>query len=257
MSNKILVIGRGFVGQSIFNEIAKKKFDVEIVGSQSINSIVDSYDFVIYASGNSSPRKSSIEPLECLESNSVSLLAAIKKFKHAHWILISSVSVYENSEFKIHSEDNEVNISDKNSIYSAHKILNEFYIKKYIQKYCIMRLSYMYGDLSRKNIFYDLKTGSKTIYLDVNSILRPMDINHISDAVLKAVEQCKVGVFNVCNTNLISIQEILELKKLDFDFKAERYINESKIDATKFAKEFSFKEDKNSLLSSLRKYIYL
>jgi|688.fasta_scaffold2002804_1 hypothetical protein len=113
----------------------------------------------------------------------------------------------------------------------------------------------MYGDLSRKNIFYDLKIGSNKIFLDVNSILRPLNINHISDAVLKVVDDSKVGIYNICNTNLISIKEILELKKLDFDFKNERYINESKIYDAKFLKEFSFTEDKKSLLSSIGKYI--
>ena len=255
MSKKILVIGRGFVGQSIFNAISKKKLDVSIVGSREINETTDNYDFVIYASGNSSPRKSSIEPAECLNSNCTSLLVAIQKFKFAHWILVSSVSVYENSRREIHREDEELNITDKSSIYSAHKILNEIYVKKYIQKFCIMRLSYMYGDLSRKNIFYDLKTGSNKIFLDVNSMLRPLNINHITNAVLKVMEDSKVGIYNICNTNLISIKEILELKKLNFDLKSERYINESKIDVTKFLKEFNFTEDKNSLLSNLKKYI--
>jgi nucleoside-diphosphate-sugar epimerase len=255
MSKKILVIGRGFVGQSIFNAISKKKLDISIVGSREINETTDNYDFVIYASGNSSPRKSSIDPAECLNSNCISLLAAIQKFKFAHWVLVSSVSVYENSKWEVLREDDELNITDKSSIYSAHKILNEIYVKKYIQKFCIMRLSYMYGDLSRKNIFYDLKIGSNKIFLDVNSILRPLNINHISDAVLKVVDDSKVGIYNICNTNLISIKEILELKKLDFDFKNERYINESKIYDAKFLKEFSFTEDKKSLLSSIGKYI--
>jgi hypothetical protein len=49
--------------------------------------------------------------------------------------------------------------------------------------------------------------------------------------------------------------KVLELKKLDFDFKNERYINESKIYDAKFLKEFSFTEDKKSLLSSIGKYI--
>jgi dTDP-4-dehydrorhamnose reductase len=133
--------------------------------------------------------------------------------------------------------------------------LNEIYVKKFIPKYCIMRLSYMYGELSRKNIFYDLKIGSNKIFLDVDSILRPLNINHIADAVLKVVEDTKVGIYNICNANLVSIQDILRLKKLDFDFRGERYINEAKIDTTKFLNEFSFTEDKNSLLSSLRKYI--
>ena len=254
MGKKILVIGRGFVGQSIFDDMVKKKFDISIVGSQYVSKTTD-YDFVIYASGNSSPRKSDIEPDACLESNCISLLAAIPKFKLSHWILVSSVSVYENSKQEIHREDDELNISDRSSIYSAHKILNEIYVKKYIQKFCIMRLSYMYGDLSRKNIFYDLKTGSNKIFLDVNSILRPLNINHITNAVLKVMEDSKVGIYNICNTNLISIKEILELKKLNFDLKSERYINESKIDVTKFLKEFNFTEDKNSLLSNLKKYI--
>jgi len=255
MSKKILVIGRGFVGQSIFNEISKKNFDISIVGSKYVSTTTGDYDFVIYASGNSSPRKSIIEPDECLESNCISLLSAIQKFKLAHWILVSSVSVYENSGLKVHREDDEITISDKTSIYSAHKILNEFYLKKYIQKYCIMRLSYTYGQLSRKNIFYDLKIGSNQIFLDVNSLLRPLNINHIAEVVLKVVEESKVGIYNICNINLISIQEILELKKLDFEFKNERYVNESIIDANKFAKDFNFIEDKNSLLSSLRKYV--
>jgi hypothetical protein len=113
----------------------------------------------------------------------------------------------------------------------------------------------MYGDLSQKNIFYDLKVGSSKIYLDINSVLRPLKINHIVETVIKVVEDSKVGIYNVCNTNLVTVSEILKLKKLDFDFKGERYINESKIDATKFAEEFCFRENKNSLLSSLRKYI--
>lgn len=113
----------------------------------------------------------------------------------------------------------------------------------------------MYGELSRKNIFYDLKIGSNQIFLNVNSLLRPLNINHIADTVFRVIEGSKIGIYNICNSNLISIQEILELKKLDFDFKGERYINESKIDAAKFLKEFHFEEDKNSLLSNLRKYI--
>lgn len=113
----------------------------------------------------------------------------------------------------------------------------------------------MYGDLSKKNIFFDLKIGSKKIFLDLNSTLRPLNIGHVADAALRVVEEAKVGIYNICNTNLISIQEILELKKLDYDFKGERHINESKIDDAKFTKEFNFTEDKKSLLSSLGKYI--
>jgi nucleoside-diphosphate-sugar epimerase len=212
---------------------------------------------VIYASGNSSPRKSDIDPGGCLESNSMSLLAAIQKFKKAHWILVSSVSVYENSKLKIHNEDDEINISDRTSIYAAHKILNEYYVKKFIQKYCIIRLSYMYGDLSKKNVFFDLRADSKTVFLNPSSILRPINIRHVVSSVLQIVEGIKVGVINIANTNTISIEEILALKNKKYIYKNERHIDESNICVDKFRKEFKFNENVEELKEDIRRYIYL
>ncbi|MCF8196658.1 MAG: NAD-dependent epimerase/dehydratase family protein [Polynucleobacter sp.] len=230
-------------------------FDIQIVGSKEICLTANSYDFVIYASGNSSPRKSSIEPGECLESNCIALLAAIQKFKKAHWILVSSVSVYENSKLEIHNEDDEIIISDQTSIYAAHKTLNEYYVKKFIQKYCIIRLSYMYGDLSKKNIFFDLRADSNTIFLYPSSVLRPINIRYVINSVLQIVEELMVGVFNIANTNTISIDEILALKNKKYTYKNERYIDESNICVDKFRKEFKFNENAEELKEDIRRYI--
>jgi len=255
MTKKILVIGRGFVGQSIYNEILKKNFNISLVGSRNINALPNDYDYVIYASGNSSPRKSSTEPVSCLESNCFSLLQAVIKFENAHWILISSISVYETLKLNNCREDNEVILSCKNSIYSAHKILNEFYVKKYIKKYCIMRLSYMYGEFSKKNIFFDLRSNSKNIYLNQISKIRPLNIKHISNAVYKTIKVEKVGIFNIANKNVIEIKELISMKNVSYEFKNERYVDESNICIEKFVKEYGFNETKEELLEDIKKYI--
>ncbi|MFM1756626.1 MAG: hypothetical protein RL621_1599 [Bacteroidota bacterium] len=113
----------------------------------------------------------------------------------------------------------------------------------------------MYGELSRKNIFYDLKFGSNKIFLDINSVLRPLNIDHISNAVMRIIEESGEGIYNICNPNSIKVSEILNLKNIEFNLIGERYINESNISAEKFEKFFGFKQDKNKLLEDINQYI--
>jgi hypothetical protein len=115
----------------------------------------------------------------------------------------------------------------------------------------------MYGDLSKKNIFFDLRADSNTVFLNPSSVLRPINIRHVVNSVLKIVEELKVGVINIANTNTISIEEVLALKNKKYIYKNERNIDESNICVDKFRKEFKFNENVEELKEDIRRYIYL
>jgi hypothetical protein len=113
----------------------------------------------------------------------------------------------------------------------------------------------MYGELSKKNIFYDLKSGGKTLFLSSSSKLRPLNIRHVSNLVSKLITEKTVGIVNVANPNIIEISEILELDNKQYDHKNERFINESNICVDKFNKDFQFNESKKELIEDIWRYI--
>ena len=120
-----------------------------------------------------------------------------------------------------------------------------------------MRLSYLYGELSKKNIFFDLRTESKTIFLNQISRIRPLNIKHISNAVIKTIDEGKEGVFNIANKNILEINEILSIKNENYVYKNERYIDETNICTEKFANEYQFNETKEELLDDIKIYLNL
>ena len=253
MSTKtnILLIGRGFVGNNIFNFLSKLNVPIKISSiDEAINEKnIHEYTHVIFASGNSSPRLSTSDPLSCYETSSRSILLLSRIFCSQKWVLISTLSIYE--LFSTSTAQ-----SQKISrIYATHKFLAEVYLSENVKKICILRLGYLFGDSLKKNLFYDLKTRSKNIFLNSKSILRPLNIKVVCEVVLKVLKDDVSGLFNIANTNSVSVEEIMALADWDYMYRNERYINEDSIDIQQMKSCFNYTQSKVELLNEIKEYV--
>src|SRR3990167_477878 len=150
MSHKIALIGyTGFVGGNLAKQI---KFD-DGYNSQNIEDIKGKEYYLIISAGTPSLRfKANQNPKEDLQ-NIKKLLNSLKDVKTKHFILISTIDVYLNTN----KVDEDEKIVPSNLLpYGLHRYKMELFIRKNFPKYTIIRCPQLWGLVLKKNFVYDL-----------------------------------------------------------------------------------------------------
>ena len=245
--NKIVVVGRGYIGSVIYKFLSTSYPGVQLISSAETSRVEGHVDCIVWASGNSSVFATNNDPSGCLHSSCFLLLQALKKFSDKKWVYISSVSTL--GDFSPSQKDS------PEYLYGLHKKLAESYVIKHVRNLSIFRVAYLFGKGLRKNLFYDLKFGKKTIYLSPESTLRPINIEHLSASVKKSIEKEIFGIFNAGSRDSISVRQVLQLiSDIKYTLKTERHIDQSAIDTSIFNDTFKSELSTLSLPAQLRSF---
>jgi nucleoside-diphosphate-sugar epimerase len=230
---KILIFGsNGFIGSNLINKISKKKYSVTKVNRKkfiSLNlkkrlNLFKKCDFIFHLANQNNEQIAINNPIKDYRNNinlTLKILETIKNSTFKPYLIYpSTVSLYKSTNLT-RKENSKKNII---SIYNAHKLINEIYIKFYYKrfkvKYIILRISNVYGFNKKNNrgllqnlIFSILKNKDITLF---NRGLQYRDYLYIDDVIegfLKILINPQIGVFNLCSGksyNFIEINKIIK-----------------------------------------------
>lgn len=150
----------------------RKEFKITSINRDNYQSQIGKhFDIVINANGNSKRFWANQNPQDDFIASTVSVYNNIFDFPSAIYIYISSPDVYENhTGAQYTKEDETINVKNL-SPYGLHKYLSELIVKKYNEKFLILRSSMILGKNLRKGPFFDIIHG-KPLYINLKSQLQ-------------------------------------------------------------------------------------
>lgn len=156
MKTLAIIGSRGMLGSDLVRYL-HRKFHVTPINKENYHIHVgSSFDIVINANGNSKRFWANKNPQDDFFASTVSVYQSIFDFPSELYIYISSPDVYENHTGAQFTKENE-KIDPKNlQSYGFHKYLGELIVKKYKEKFLILRSSMILGTNLRKGPLYDI-----------------------------------------------------------------------------------------------------
>lgn len=171
MKTLAIIGSNGMIGSDLVRYL-RKSFQVVPINKKNYSSIVGNrFDIVINANGNSKRFWANQNPLDDFFASTVSVMKSIFDFPCKLYIYISSSDVYENHTSVAYTRESmEINPANLQA-YGLHKFLSELIIKKYKEKFLILRLSMVLGTNLKKGPFYDI-IHNNPLYVTPNTKLQ-------------------------------------------------------------------------------------
>jgi nucleoside-diphosphate-sugar epimerase len=166
------------------------------------------FDIVINANGNSRRFWANQNPKDDFIASTDSVHKSIFDFPCNLYIYISSPDVYaDHGELKHTREDYGID-STKLSPYGFHKYLGELIVRKYSDKFLILRPSMILGANLKKGPFYDI-INNKSVFIKLDTRLQLITTSAISD-IIKTLLKCSITneVINVGGIGAFSFKNI-------------------------------------------------
>lgn len=215
----ILIIGRGWVGQKMHNELFMRGHEVVIDSHQSM--ITSKYDYVVNCAGYTGhPNVDACEKnkKETIEANSYFPVFLYERCKNLNVNLahFSSGCIYEGTIDSVNADPNYFG-----SIYSVSKGISDSYLK---DKCLVFRIRMPFTkDHESKNLFNKLVNYSKRGKLYEGGENSLTDLDEAVEKACDLIENKETGPFNLVNKGSITNHEIADMLNL----KAEWHTPES------------------------------
>ncbi len=229
---KIAILGaEGFLGSELYNCL-KDRYDVYGITRSNYNTKRgEGFDIFINANGNSKRYWANNNVLKDFEASTISVYKTFFDFKSKYYIYISSADVYaKHEDFSKTDEETVINPMEL-CPYGFHKYLSELIVKKYANKYLILRCSAMVGENMRKGPIRDILDG-KPLFITLDSKLQFISTPEISKIIMKLInDNIQNEIFNVGGVSTVSfncLERILH-KKLIVQQEAEKQIYEMNV----------------------------
>ena len=146
------------------------------------------FDIVINANGNSKRFWANQNPFDDFIDSTVSVYKSIFDFPSGIYIYISSPDVYENhTKEQFTKEDEDINTGNL-SPYGLHKSLSELIVRKYREKFLILRSSMILGRNLKKGPFFDI-IQCNPLYINLTSKLQLITTKTVADIIKTLLEK--------------------------------------------------------------------
>ena len=214
----------------------RKKFKITLVNKYNYQTqIGKSFDIVINANGNSKRFWANQNPFDDFIDSTVSVYKSIFDFPCDLYIYISSSDVYENhTSVKYTRED--VEIDSKNlQPYGFNKYLAEKIIKKYKEKFLILRSSMILGENLKKGPFYDIFHNTP-LFVTSKTKLQLITTQVVADIIEALLEKSIIcETLNIGGKGIFDFTKIREHidHKFQISSKAETQIYEMNVEKIK------------------------
>lgn len=199
--------GGGLLGSDLVFYL-KKKFIVDAITRENYKEKKGShYKFFINANGNSKRFWANQNPMDDFLASTVSVYKSIFDFPSDFYMYISSPDVYENhSSTKYTREEQKIN-SENLEPYGLNKYLSELIVKKYKEKFLILRCSMILGKNLKKGPLYDIfqvnplfiKLQSKIQFITTTAIAEIIEALLQKSVICEIVNVGGIGSFSFTN----------------------------------------------------------
>ncbi|KKU03519.1 MAG: hypothetical protein UX99_C0001G0015 [Candidatus Amesbacteria bacterium GW2011_GWB1_47_26] len=211
MKTLAVIGGSGTLGSDLVQYFSTKFVVISINRGNYRDQIGKLFDVVINANGNSKRFWANQNPVEDFFASSASVIKSIFDFPCDVYIYISSPDIYENHSEPKYTKEN-VQINPKRlEPYGLHKYLAELIVKKYKEKFLILRLSMFLGKKLKKGPIHDV-IKDNPIYVTLNSKLQLISTFAVAEVIEVLLNKSiRNEVFNVGGVGTFSF---LDAKKL-------------------------------------------
>ena len=186
---KIGLIGHtGFIGSNLKQQFQTKSN----YNSKNISKIIGRDFHTLICAGTSSKRWQANKFPKADIKAIIKLINILKKVKTAKFILISTIEVYGNNNYK-----NELSKTNKknNTDYGLNRLFLEDFIKKNFDS-LIIRLPIVYGKSFKKNFIFDLINKKNLDQLNYDDIVQIYNVDNLINDINYCLRK-KIKEFNV------------------------------------------------------------
>jgi dTDP-4-dehydrorhamnose reductase len=262
--NKILVIGKGFLGSHLILELKKqgfstfgaglndknKLFRLDIRNFKSIKNLFNKIqpDIVINCAALTNLDYLEENPDIAFEVNSdgAKNLAIMCNDNNSRLIHISTDGIFDgkSKNYDENSDPNPINV------YGKSKLQGEINIQKNLKNYLIVRTNF-YGYAEDKNnlftwIYNSLKQKNEIIGFD-DVFFNPLGLSNLSHLLSKCILNSNIGIINLANDEIISKYNFALKIAHEFNFDT-KFIKKGSIDDI----HFIAKRPMNTSLSNVK-----
>lgn len=166
-----------------------EQFDITSINRENYQTFIGkSFNIVVNANGNSKRFWANQNPQDDFLASTISVYKSIFDFPSDTYIYISSPDVYENhTGVEFTNETQKIN-AENLSPYGFHKYLSELIVKKYKEKYFILRCSMILGTSLKKGPIYDI-TQNNPLHITLESKLQFITTRAISEIIETLLEK--------------------------------------------------------------------
>lgn len=189
------------------------------------------FDVVINANGNSRRYFANQNPQDDFFASTVSVMNSIFDFPSKFYIYISSSDVYENHTSEKYTKEKALIDTVNLQSYGFHKHLAELIVRKYKEKFLILRCSMILGTNLKKGPIYDL-IYNHPLYITLHSRLQfitTQAIAQIIETLLKnSVANETLNIGGRGSFDFAKIRKLID-KKIQVSPRAETQIYEMNV----------------------------
>lgn len=210
----ILIVGRGWAGNKMWNELLRRNHVVHIISHSEVfkllNGVIGKYDWIINCAGlTGTPNVDACEAMktETIEANAIFpvLLHEASKKMGSRFAHFSSGCIYQGEITSVHEDPNFFG-----SIYSVSKGISDSYLKDKAQVYRI-RMPFTSVNEPKNYLTKILKyaNGGKLIEGGKNSVT---DLDEAVKVACRLIESnAPDGPYNLVNQGSLTMHELVEL----------------------------------------------
>lgn len=199
----IAILGsNGFIGSNLLELIPNS---IGITKENYYTLRGSHYDTFINAAGNSDKRLPETDPILDFNLSVRDVLHSITDFSFDNYIYLSSCEVY-GSLSEDTNEEREINPAYI-SKYGLSKYLAECIVKRYCQKYLILRLNGVVGQNMKKGVIYDILNGDK-LWVSKDSRFQFINTKQIAKFISSITKWNKT--YNLTGNFPVSIKDVIE-----------------------------------------------
>lgn len=233
---KLAIIGsNGMLGSDLVKYLSPFFCITQITKDNYPRYIHKKFDVVLNANGNSKRFWANQNPQDDFIASTVSVYNSIFDFPSAIYIYISSSDVYENhTGVKYTQEADEIDPKNLQP-YGFNKYLGELIVKKFKEKFLILRSSMILGSNLKKGPFYDIFHNSP-LFITSKTKLQLITTQAVADIVKTLLEKsiiCEtLNIGGEGTFDFTKIQEYID-HKFQISSKAETQIYEMNVEKIK------------------------
>ena len=229
-----------FIGKNLIKECKKKKinyFGVDIkarntkttkkidLRNKFLYKYIPKKSIIIHLAGISKHSDAIKNPSKCFDINingTVNLINCAKLRKVETFIFASSEWIYgEQKDKKKLYENQNIILSELNSIYAISKVISENHLKKLniFKNLIILRFGILYGGKKKENwsaiesIFQSCKKNSHIEVGSLRSARRFVHLDDLIEGIIKCVNLKNIHTINLSGNELISVKNIINFSE--------------------------------------------
>jgi nucleoside-diphosphate-sugar epimerase len=217
-----IIGGNGFVGSAFVRFFIRKKINYQIIDRYNYASFYDKpCNILINANGNSKKYIAERDPLLEFDSSTRSVLTSLTSFNFKHYIYLSSGDVYPEQETPAKTDENLLIDVTRQSRFGLNKYLAEQLVKKYADKWLIIRMGGFVGNGLKKNAIYDILNNSE-IWISPESELQFINSDSAVEIIWELINKnISNEIINLGGLGVVKIGNIHLKSKSNSIFKKE------------------------------------